>query len=184
MLLTVHATGVVAQPILAGRFMSVEVDAIDPRGSNGSVLVASGLIIMPAAAAYVFAWRGRWWALPATVLMFFAEGFQVGLGHQHALAAHIPLGVGIVVAAGALGLGVEPRRSCSTAPEARMKAELTRRDALRLLGVAVAAGGVAGCGRSGSTIDHTGELVASAAPLPPPYQVPLPLPPVAGPVRH
>jgi hypothetical protein len=37
--------------------------------------------------------------LPATVLVFLAEGFQIGMGHSRQLDLHVPLGVAIVVAA-------------------------------------------------------------------------------------
>ncbi|WP_327587219.1 multicopper oxidase family protein [Nonomuraea sp. NBC_00507] len=58
----------------------------------------------------------------------------------------------------------------------------TRRDALRLLGLgAVAVAAVPGCSLLAGTPQS--QLLASAAPLPKPYAVPLPVPEVAKPVR-
>ncbi|MFC7103090.1 multicopper oxidase family protein [Nonomuraea rubra] len=58
----------------------------------------------------------------------------------------------------------------------------TRRDVLRLLGLgAVAAAGAQGCSLLAGTPQP--QLLASAAPLPKPYAVPLPVPEVARPVR-
>ncbi|MGP3917025.1 multicopper oxidase family protein [Nonomuraea sp. 10N515B] len=58
----------------------------------------------------------------------------------------------------------------------------TRRDALRLLGLgAVAVAAVPGCSLLAGTPQP--QLLASAAPLPKPYAVPLPVPEVAKPVR-
>ncbi len=56
---------------------------------------------------------------------------------------------------------------------------MRRRAFLGLLGATAAGAALAGCGvASGST----GEQIASALPLPPPFRVPLPVPPVARPV--
>jgi spore coat protein A, manganese oxidase len=58
---------------------------------------------------------------------------------------------------------------------------LSRRGFLGLLGGAAAVGALSGCGL-GATGGSTGEQVASAAALPEPFRVPLPVPPVARPV--
>ncbi|WP_433275651.1 multicopper oxidase family protein [Pseudonocardia xinjiangensis] len=57
---------------------------------------------------------------------------------------------------------------------------LSRRGFLGLLGAAGAGVALAGCGL-GSTPGQTGEQLASALPLPEPFRVPLPVPPVARP---
>ncbi|SER32051.1 multicopper oxidase family protein [Streptomyces qinglanensis] len=50
-------------------------------------------------------------------------------------------------------------------------------------GAAAALGGAAGCGAPRAGDGISGELLRSTAPLPEPFQVPLPVPPVAEPVR-
>ncbi|MEJ3657714.1 multicopper oxidase domain-containing protein [Actinomycetes bacterium KLBMP 9759] len=61
---------------------------------------------------------------------------------------------------------------------------VSRRAFLGLLGGAAAGVAVAGCGLNslGSAVGQTGEQLVSALPLPSPFQVPLPVPPVARPV--
>jgi len=62
-----------------------------------------------------------------------------------------------------------------------MSARLSRRGFLGLLGGAVAVAALPACG-SGATAGSTGEVMVSAVPLPEPFRVPLPVPPVARPV--
>ncbi|WP_345377871.1 hypothetical protein [Pseudonocardia yuanmonensis] len=95
-LLTVHVLAVLGQPLLAGLYLSGDVDAIAVHGAVGSALAAVGLVLIAGAAAYVLAGRGRWWVLPATVALFFAEGLQVGFGYARQLGLHVPLGVLVV----------------------------------------------------------------------------------------
>ncbi|MEO3873278.1 multicopper oxidase family protein [Nonomuraea sp. B12E4] len=58
----------------------------------------------------------------------------------------------------------------------------TRRDVLRLAGLGAVAAGASGCGLLAGTPQP--QLLVSAAPLPNPYAVPLPVPEVAEPVRN
>jgi spore coat protein A len=62
-----------------------------------------------------------------------------------------------------------------------MSARMSRRGFLGLLGGAAAGVALAGCG-AGWNPGLTGEALASSAPLPPAFRVPLPIPPVARPV--
>jgi spore coat protein A len=62
-----------------------------------------------------------------------------------------------------------------------MSARLSRRGFLGLLGGAVALAALPACG-PGATAGSTGEVLTSAVPLPEPFRVPLPVPPVARPV--
>ncbi len=98
-LLTAHLVAVLAQPVLAGLFLTGDVDAIEVHGLVGSLLALVAMSLMAGALAYVIGGRGRLWVLPVTVLLFLAEGFQIGVGHSRALEVHIPLGVAIVVVA-------------------------------------------------------------------------------------
>jgi hypothetical protein len=95
-LLTVHVLAVLGQPVLAGLYLSGDVDAIAVHGAVGLALAAVGLVLIAGALAYVLVGRGRWWLLPATVVLFFAEGLQVGFGYARQLNLHVPLGVLVV----------------------------------------------------------------------------------------
>jgi hypothetical protein len=97
--LTAHLLVVLAQPLLAGRYLAGDVDAIEVHGLVGDLLPAVVLLVAVAAVAHVVATRSRWWLLPVAGLLFLAEGLQVGMGHARVLAVHVPLGVAVVVAA-------------------------------------------------------------------------------------
>jgi hypothetical protein len=98
-LLTGHLVAVLAQPVLAGRYLTGDVDAITAHGLIGSLLALVAMALMVGALAYVVGGRGPLWVLPATALVFLAEGFQIGMGYSRQLELHIPLGVAITVAA-------------------------------------------------------------------------------------
>jgi len=95
--LTVHLLAVLAQPILAGMFLTGDVDAIEWHVTVGFTLVADGLLVIAAALGYVLVGRGRWEVLPAAVLLFLADGLQIGMGFGRVLEIHLPLGVAVVV---------------------------------------------------------------------------------------
>ena len=94
-LLTGHLLAVLAQPLLAGRYLAGDVDAIEAHSLVGSLLPGVALLLAVGALAFVVAARGRWWLLPVVVVLFLAEGLQVGMGFSRVLAVHVPLGVGI-----------------------------------------------------------------------------------------
>jgi uncharacterized membrane protein (UPF0182 family) len=98
-LLTGHLAAVLAQPVLAGRYLTGDVDAMASHGLIGSLLALVAMALNAGALAYVIAARGRLWLLPVTVALFLAEGFQIGMGYSRQLDLHIPLGVVIVVLA-------------------------------------------------------------------------------------
>jgi hypothetical protein len=95
-LLTVHVPAVLCQPLLAGLFLSGDVDAIVVHGLVGSSLAAWGMVLIVGAILYVLAGRGPWWVLPVMVALFLVEGLQIGFGYSRDLSLHIPLGVLIV----------------------------------------------------------------------------------------
>lgn len=95
---TAHLVMVLAQPVLAGMFLTGDVDAIAMHSTIGSTLATVELVLIAATLAYVVR-RGRLWVLPAAVLLFLAVGLQIGMGYSRALQVHIPLGVAIVTAA-------------------------------------------------------------------------------------
>ncbi|HYH30213.1 MAG TPA: hypothetical protein VD903_07490 [Pseudonocardia sp.] len=97
--LTVLLLAVFAQPVLAGRYLTGDVDAIVVHGLVGSLLAPAAMLVIAAALAYVVAVRGRLWVLPAAVLLFLAIGVQIGFGYSRDLHLHVPVGVAIAVGA-------------------------------------------------------------------------------------
>jgi hypothetical protein len=100
---TLHLVLVVAQPVLAGLFLTGDVDAIQVHEAVANVLAFAELALVGIAIAYVVA-RGRWWVLLAAVLLLLAVGAQMAFGYDRALQFHIPLGVAIVTAAVVLAI--------------------------------------------------------------------------------
>jgi hypothetical protein len=95
-MITTHLLMVLAQPVLAGMFLTGDVDAIAVHGLNGSLLALVAMVLIAAAVAYAVAARGRLWVPVLAVLLFLADGFQIGMGYARELQLHIPLGVAIV----------------------------------------------------------------------------------------
>ena len=100
---TVHLVLVLAQPVLAGLFLTGNVDAIEVHSAVGGVAAAASLALIATAIAYVLR-RGRLWVLPVVVVLFLAVGAQVALGATRVLGAHVPLGVAIAVASALLAV--------------------------------------------------------------------------------
>lgn len=90
---------VLCQPILAGIFLTGDVDAIAVHATIGSTLALVAMLLIGVTLAYVLGGRGRLWVLPVMVVLFLAVGLQIGFGFTRQLAFHIPLGVAIVVSA-------------------------------------------------------------------------------------
>lgn len=96
--LTAHLLAVLAQPVLAGLFLTGDVDAIVVHGRIGGALAAVDLVVIATTLLYVLGGRGRLWVVPVMVGLFLAVGIQIGMGYARSLQVHIPLGVGIVTA--------------------------------------------------------------------------------------
>jgi hypothetical protein len=94
-----HAILVTAQPILAGYFLSGEVDAMDWHSPIGSSLFLIATLQLPAAILYGFPGGGRWWPALVTVGLVIAELAQQVFGHAQNFAVHVPLGTAIVITA-------------------------------------------------------------------------------------
>ena len=95
--LLLHAGLVVAQPILAGYFLSGNVDAMNVHGHIGSTVWMAAMIQIVVAALY---WRpggGRLWPALVTVVLFVAEFVQLTFGYLQNFAVHVPLGTAIVI---------------------------------------------------------------------------------------
>jgi hypothetical protein len=113
---TAHLIAVALQPVLAGRYLSGEFDALELHATNASLLTSLSLFQLIAAVLFWLPGRGRGWPALVAALLFAAETLQIGYGYARELGLHIPLGVAIVVATILLTIGVwgaamrEPRR--------------------------------------------------------------------------
>lgn len=90
---------VLAQPVLAGGYLSGRFDFLGYHATNGHILSAVLLVQAIAAAAYLVGGRGSALPLLFTGVQFFATGVQLGMGYSRQLAVHIPLGVLLVILA-------------------------------------------------------------------------------------
>jgi hypothetical protein len=91
-----HSLCAIVQPMLAGVYLSGEVDAIDIHALNGHVVSGLGVIQLVAAIVFVWRGRGRAWPLHASIAIVVAEQVQTGVGFEGLVAIHLPLGVSIV----------------------------------------------------------------------------------------
>jgi cytochrome b561 len=97
MTLLLHAVLVVAQPILAGYFLSGDVDAMAWHSAIGSSLFLIAMLQVIAAVLY---WRpggGRLRPAFVTLGLIVAELAQVVFGYSQNFAIHVPLGTAIVI---------------------------------------------------------------------------------------
>ncbi|MQA11104.1 MAG: hypothetical protein GEU98_21610 [Pseudonocardiaceae bacterium] len=94
---TVTALAALAQPVLAGGYLSGAFDFLGYHELTGHLL--TGLILLQVIAAGTYMWPGRGGASPLllSIAQFLAAGAQVGMGYSRNLAVHIPLGVFVVL---------------------------------------------------------------------------------------
>lgn len=102
--LVLHATLVVVQPVMAGYFLSGEVDAMAVHSPLGSTLWMLAFLQIFVAGLYWLAGRGRGWPVLASIGLFIAEMTQMTFGHTQTMSVHIPLGTSIVVAVALLAI--------------------------------------------------------------------------------
>jgi hypothetical protein len=140
LLFTVHAVMVIAQPVLIGRYLDGDFDQLGTHGTNGSVLPGIVLLCIGGALCHWLVGRGRFWPVPATVLLLPIEGMQIGAGYEHNLAVHIPLGTGILALAVFLAAWSWTPRIHQTRPG---RAPLADRAADAVVADSVAADGMA-----------------------------------------
>jgi hypothetical protein len=100
---TVQLVLVLAQPVLAGLFLTGDVDAIEVHAAVATALAFVALVLIGVAVAYTVV-RGRLWVLPTSVALLVAVGLQMAAGYARALQFHIPLGVVIVTVSVLLGI--------------------------------------------------------------------------------
>jgi hypothetical protein len=92
----VHTLAMLVQPVLAGRYLSGDVHAIDLHRINAGVVTAFDLLQLICAIVFTWAGRGRSWPVWASLATAIAVEVQVGVGFERILAVHIPLGVSII----------------------------------------------------------------------------------------
>jgi hypothetical protein len=92
---TIQLVLVLVQPVLAGLFLTGDVDAIEVHAAVATAVAFVELALIGVAVAYTVV-RGRLWVLPASVALLVAVGLQMAVGYNRALQFHIPLGVVIV----------------------------------------------------------------------------------------
>lgn len=97
MILGIHAAIAFTQSILAGMYMSGSLDAMEVHGALGSGLTALVMLQGLVCLLFIYPGRGPWWPFVATVLLFFVDGIQVGMGYARTLGLHVPLGVAIII---------------------------------------------------------------------------------------
>ncbi|WP_163544489.1 hypothetical protein [Occultella kanbiaonis] len=100
----IQATMLLAQPVLAGRFLDGHFPALSTHGSNGLALTGFALLVVLAA---VLAWRpGRLpaWPIALACVCSFGPPVQLGMGYSRQLAVHLTLGVSLVAAGLALAI--------------------------------------------------------------------------------
>ena len=91
-----HSLCALAQPALAGLYLSGVVDARFIHGRTGDTVAALGFAQLIAAIVYVWRGKGRRWPLWTAIALLLAENVQIPLGLEGLVALHIPLGVSII----------------------------------------------------------------------------------------
>jgi hypothetical protein len=104
--LTTHLLAAALQPVLAGMFLTGDVDAIEVHASTATALALICLACLGVSIGYVTAGRGRLWILPALLALVTVEVGQIIVGYLRVLQVHIPGGVTIVVASVLLAVWV------------------------------------------------------------------------------
>jgi hypothetical protein len=92
----IHALSMIAQPALAGLYLSGKVDALATHQINAVIIALFDLVQVFAAVAFAWKGRGRFWPLWASLAVLVAGEAQVGVGLEGIVAVHIPLGVSII----------------------------------------------------------------------------------------
>lgn len=99
---TLYAALLMTQPVWIGLFLQGQFDQLAVhRAVGGASIAATWLLILAAIGLGWFA-RLSWWPALVGVLLFWALTGQFVLGQSRLTALHIPLGVLIIVMAGAL----------------------------------------------------------------------------------
>lgn len=101
------ALDVLAQAVLAGRFLSGDFAMLTAHELNGAKI--AGSLSFAVVVVAILAWRaggGPFWPVPVAVVVALAVVGQIVLGFGHVLGVHVPLGVTIIGVAGWLAVWV------------------------------------------------------------------------------
>ncbi|MFJ8743312.1 MULTISPECIES: hypothetical protein [unclassified Embleya] len=90
------AVGTLTQAIVAGRFVTGDVDLLRVHGAVGGSLVLFPMVQMVAAVLLWWFGRGPVWYLAYPPVLFVLVVTQIGAGGARNLALHIPLGTALV----------------------------------------------------------------------------------------
>jgi hypothetical protein len=96
-LATLHAVLVLAQAWSIGQYLNGDYPLLGVHGTGAGIAILSALVLGMVAVVHVLS--GGAWRFLGSVLLFFAEGFQTGMGYARQLGIHVPLGVAIVTLA-------------------------------------------------------------------------------------
>lgn len=91
-----HSLALLVQPMLAGIYLSGEVNIIRVHEINGNIVATLGIAQLVAAIVFRWKGKGRGWPLHATAVILVAEVVQLQLGYLALVAVHLPLGVSII----------------------------------------------------------------------------------------
>lgn len=86
----------VAQPVLAGQFLSGAYGALLLHSTNANVVAGASFVVVVAAVAFRVLGDGPAWPIAANAVGFGIITLQVTAGHLRWLFLHIPLGVAVV----------------------------------------------------------------------------------------
>lgn len=95
-ILVVHAIAVVTQPLMAGFYLSGEVDAMNVHSPIGSSLWMISLLQLAVALVYWGFSGGKIYPAIASLVLLVAEFLQMLLGQFRGMTMHVPLGAAIV----------------------------------------------------------------------------------------
>lgn len=93
---TVHAAAVLAQPVLAGRFLNGDFGMLSAHRVTGIAVGLLGMVQLAVALAHRWAGRGPWRPALICLGLSLAELAQIFLGFNRFVGVHVPLGVAIV----------------------------------------------------------------------------------------
>lgn len=84
---------VVAQPVLAGQYLSGSYDAMAWHELGAFLMMAAAVGAFGLAVLHAGVGRGPAWPVPLLIALFLGQSFQIGMGYSRMLAVHVPLGV-------------------------------------------------------------------------------------------
>ena len=93
LILTIHAVALFIQAALAGEFLSGTDGVVKFHELTAWIILGVCAIQIAVAALALRSGGASLWLLVGTVLIFLAEGLQVGTGYGRFLRVHIPMGV-------------------------------------------------------------------------------------------